>query len=77
MKNRGWDHSALTSKQREFFDALATSNNPNTMAAHSEIAKEALIAGGASKQEAADLIKKSLDNLNSQGVTSPTRIPWN
>jgi RHS repeat-associated protein len=77
MKKKGWSHEAMTKKQRELFDDLADSGKKNTLAEHSRIAKEALIAGGATPREAQALVDKSLDNLASQGVTSPSHIPWN
>jgi hypothetical protein len=77
MKDRGWDHDAMTAKQRELFDQLASSGKPNTLSAHSEIARKALIAGGASTSEAVALVEKSVQNLKTQNVSNPTRIPWN
>lgn len=77
MTARGWDHSAMSAKQRELFDDLARSGRPNNMRAQNRIARESLIAGGATRQEAAALVRESGGNLRQQGVTSPTRIPWN
>jgi hypothetical protein len=59
------------------FDALADSGAPNNLAAHSEIAKKALIAGGASPAEASKLVAESEKNLASQGAGCPSKIPWN
>lgn len=50
---------------------------PNTLAEHTKIAVDALKAGGATTKEARDLVAQSLWNLKSQGVTSPSNIPWN
>jgi hypothetical protein len=44
---------------------------------HSRIAREALIAGGATKKETNKLVQESLVNLKGQGVYKPTNIPWN
>jgi hypothetical protein len=77
MSSRGWSHEAMTSKQRELFDKLAASGKPNTLAAHSKIAEEALVAGGATQKQAKKLVEESLANLQQQGVTAPSRIPWN
>ncbi|MDB5389229.1 MAG: repeat-associated core domain protein, partial [Planctomycetaceae bacterium] len=77
MTSRGWDHTAMTKKQRQEFDKLDASGKPNTLAAHSRIARAALVAGGATKEQARSLVAESLRNLQSQGVTGPSGIPWN
>ena len=76
MKNKGWNHSDMTNEQRQLFKELYESGKPNTLEEHTRIAKEALKAGGATEEEATELIEKSLENLNKQGVTQPKRIPW-
>jgi hypothetical protein len=76
MRSRGWDHQAMTSKQRELFGELARSGRTSCMAEHSRIAQEALVAGGATQAEAQALVQESLHDLAQQGVTAPTRIPW-
>jgi len=76
MKSKGWDHDAMTAKQRECFKQLKNSGNVNTLAVHSEIARQALRAGGATKAEASRLVSESLKNLQSQGATTPSHIPW-
>jgi hypothetical protein len=76
MKSRKWNHQDMTNKQRELFAELAKSGRPNTLVEHSSIAKEALIAGGATPAEAEALVRESLANLAKQGVTFPTGIPW-
>ena len=58
------------------FKELAESGRANTLAAHTQIAREALKAGGASQELIDALINKSLENLSIQGVTQPSRIPW-
>ncbi len=76
MKNKGWDHDAMTAKQRELFKELSESGRANTLKEHTRIAQESLIAGGPSRQEARNLVAQSLKNLRNQGVTSPSNIPW-
>ena len=76
-ENRGWSHEDMSTTQRNLFDELAASGKPNTLQEHSRIAVEALKSGGASEPEARQLVAESLRNLRQQGVTQPTRIPWN
>jgi RHS repeat-associated protein len=76
MKRRGWNHGKMTAVQSREFRKLAKSGKPNSLRAHSNIARKALIAGGASKAEAAALVRESLMDLRSQMVKKPTRIPW-
>jgi len=76
MKIKNLDHDAMTAKQRELFKELHESGRPNTLSEHTRIATESLQAGGASKQEARDLVAQSLKNLRKQGVTNPSNIPW-
>ena len=77
MKCKGLNHNAMTRKQRQLFDELARSGRGNTMAEQDWIATQALIAGGANPAEAAMLTGLSRANLLAQGVTSPSKIPWN
>jgi RHS repeat-associated protein len=77
MLSRGWDHAAMTDYQRTAFAALGASGKPNTMAAQSRIARDALMAGGVPLDEANWFLRESLRNLRAQGVTEPARIPWN
>lgn len=63
----------ITSK---LFKELAESGRPNTLAEHTRIAEEALRAGGTSDKLISGLIQDSLTNLERQGVSQPTRIPW-
>lgn len=76
MKKRGWNHQKMTNYQREAFKRMANGEIPNTLTAHSAIAVEALVAGGASRPEARSIVAKSLNNLRNQGVYYPTNIPW-
>jgi len=77
MEMRGWSHQAMTSAQHRLFNELAASGRANTLAEHTEIAIKALMAGNATEEEARELVELSLKNLFDQGVTAPTRIPWN
>lgn len=76
MNQRGWNHQAMTNMQRSLFKELAASGRPNTLTEHTNIAVQALQAGGASLQEARTLVGESLNNLRNQGVTTPSNIPW-
>ena len=77
MRDLKLDHNAMTQTQRKLFNELAKSGRPNTLVEQTRIAKEALIAGGATEDFANQLLMKSLENLKSQNVTAPSSIPWN
>jgi hypothetical protein len=77
MESRGWNHSDMTATQRRLFNELSESGSANTLQEHTRIAVEALKAGGATEAQARQLVAESLRNLRNQGVTQPTRIPWN
>jgi hypothetical protein len=77
MKMMGWKHEVMTAKQWKLFNELAKSGKANTLIEQSRIAMEALEAAGATKAQAKYLVNQSLKNLAGQGVTAPTRIPWN
>ncbi|WP_217220385.1 hypothetical protein [Mucilaginibacter paludis] len=77
MKDLKLDHNAMTQTQRRLFRELANSGRPNTLIEQTRIAKEALMAGGATEDFANDLLKASLENLKNQNVTAPSNIPWN
>jgi hypothetical protein len=70
------DHQVATSYQRNAFRELEKSGRPNNMREHTKIAVDALVAGGADIRTARGLVAESLQNLRSQGVREPTRIPW-
>ena len=76
MRTRRWSHQAMTNKQRELFGELARSGRANSLAEHTRIAEEALVAGGATRAEAQSLVLESLQDLARRGVIAPTRIPW-
>ena len=76
MKNNELSHSDMTTKQRQLFKELYESGRPNTLEEHTRIAREALRAGGTSESKIEEFIGDSLNNLNEQGVTNPSRIPW-
>ncbi|WP_156505887.1 RHS repeat domain-containing protein [Bacillus sp. SJS] len=75
MKDNGLNHQHKTNKQRELFKELNESGRPNSLQEHTRIAVEALIAGGATRQEARDLVAASHKNLRQQGVREPSNIP--
>jgi len=76
MDDLGLDHQAMTSHQRQAFKNLHVSGKPNTLAAHTKIAVDALQAGGATPSQARKLTAQSLWNLRQQGAIKPTNIPW-
>lgn len=73
MEENGLNHADMTAKQRQLFKELSESGRPNTLEEHTRIAKEALIAGGATEEEANEIVQMSLKNLMEQGVTKPSR----
>lgn len=75
MQKRGWDHDAMSTAQRRLQDGLAASGRPNTMAQQSRIARQALVAGGATRAEAAAVVRAALAKFRTDGVPGPTRIP--
>jgi len=76
MDENGLNHADMTAKQRQLFKELNESGRPNTLEEHTRIAKEVLIAGGATEEQASLWAQQSLENLLEQGVAQPTRIPW-
>ncbi|WP_217283971.1 hypothetical protein, partial [Yersinia aldovae] len=76
MDKMGLDHQAMTSYQRQAFKNLYNSGRSNSFSEHTKIAVNALEAGGATTQQARDLVAQSLWNLRSQGALSPSNIPW-
>lgn len=72
----GIQHQVVTNTQRALFNQLKASGGANTLKAHSRIAVEALVAGGASRPQARSLVAQSLQNLRQQGVSFPTWIPF-
>jgi hypothetical protein len=77
MIEHGINHTAATGAQHRLFNALAQSGQDNTMKLQNQIAVRALREGGANQQQARNLVASSLRNLRRQGVTQPTRVPWN
>ena len=76
MKGLNLDHNAMTLYQRQAFKKLLESGAQNSLKAHTKIAVEALIAGGAPKKWARKLAAISLLNLRAQRVTKPSNLPW-
>ena len=65
------------SKAAGNIDELARSGRPNTLAEHTRIGVEALMAGGATRTEARSLMAEPVWNLRTRGATLPSHIPWN
>ncbi|MGV8005343.1 hypothetical protein QPK14_25530 [Photorhabdus temperata subsp. temperata] len=76
MAKNKLDHQLMTNYQRSAFKELKNSGRPNTLQEHTKIAVDALEAGGASTQQARNLVAESLWNLRNQGVRAPSNIPW-
>ncbi len=76
MEKMGWDHDAMTSTQHTSFTSLFKSGKENTLMEHVRVAYDALIAGGASKEEAGIVVTFALVDMLSKGVLSPFKIPW-
>nr|WP_238399302.1 RHS repeat-associated core domain-containing protein [Photorhabdus bodei] len=76
MAKNKLDHQLMTNHQRSAFKELKNSGSPNTLQEHTKIAVDALEAGGASTQQARNLVAESLWNLRNQGVRVPSNIPW-
>ena len=76
MTSNNLDHSAMTTAQRQLYKELYESGRPNTLAEQTRIAREALRRGGASQDMIDNLMDDAIKNLDSLGVTAPTRIPW-
>ena len=76
MKKHGLSHAEMTRYQQKAFAELAQSGRPNTLAEQTRIARQALMAGGADKKLANELVKESLQNLAQQKALIPSNIPW-
>ena len=76
MKENGLDHAAMTRYQRQAFKELSQSGRANSLKEHTQIAVDALMAGGSSREMARSLTAKSLNTLRNSGVRTPTNIPW-
>jgi len=77
LRSKGWSHPQMTGNQHTLFNDLADSGSTNTISAHYQVAYSSLRAGGASPIVSWYLVQRSAYNLAKQGVTYPTRIPWN
>jgi RHS repeat-associated protein len=77
--NRDYIHQEMTNKQRELYKELAndiaSGTRQNTLAEHTKIAYEALIAGGVTADKAQAYVNYSEQWLIKRGVTI-FRIPW-
>jgi hypothetical protein len=78
MARLGIDHGLVTGTQQRLFRELALSGRANTMAEHTRIAIESLMAGGASEQTARTIVARALNQMRNRGITAPgATIPWN
>jgi hypothetical protein len=76
MAARNWNHNAMSARQHTLSVELIKSGRPNTMKEQNRIAVEALIAGGASRDEARSLVAASLAHIRSRGVKGPVHYSW-
>ncbi|WET42279.1 RHS repeat domain-containing protein [Citrobacter enshiensis] len=76
IESMGWNHSDMTTHQRRAFKALYESGKCNTLKEHTKIAVDALMAGGATKQEARSLVAEALRDLRKNKTVTPSNIPW-
>ena len=76
MTRLGLDHVEMTKVQRKLYTELARSGKELTREESNRIAVEALIAGGASRQLARDMVASATWDLKLQGVRAPTDMPW-
>ena len=68
-------HTAVSGSQNRQQANLRTSGETNSMSIQAEIARNALIDGGASKEVARDIVFYAQVDMYAQGVTKPSRIP--
>jgi hypothetical protein len=76
MEKIGVKHERVTVAQMRLFKELRKSGRPNTIKEHTRIAVESLIEGGATREQARNLVAKSLKDLKNKGIRMPTTIPW-
>jgi hypothetical protein len=76
MAKKGWDHHRVTTAQRQLYGELSKTGRPNTLKEHTRIAVESLKRGGATEQEARDIVSQGLQQLRKDKVLEPTGIPW-
>lgn len=77
MKSNGISHDDITKCQRKKFKELELLGcESNTMKAHTKIAVDCLMEGGADEKTARHLVAKSLNELRKMKVTQPNHIPW-
>jgi hypothetical protein len=76
MRSQGWDHIAMSAKQRSLCAELLKSGRPNTWKEQNRIAVESLMAGHVPEDVARSLVAASIADLRKKGVRGPSRIPW-
>lgn len=76
MKEKGWKHEKMTTAQHVNYKELDKSDRPKTLQEHTRVAVKALEAGGASSQEARNIVSQALQQLRKSVATEPINIPW-
>lgn len=76
MKRMGWNHGKMTAYQQRAFRDLFNRGIPIQMKQHTQIAVDALVAGGADRVVARAIVAKSLRQLRAMGIRRPTNAPW-
>lgn len=76
MARLGIDHDLATKTQRIMCSDLIKSGKQMTRTAMNIISVEALVAGGADRQLARDIVARSQWDLKAKGVRMPTDTPF-
>jgi hypothetical protein len=76
MARLGIKHKLVNTAQRQLCGELIRSGKPMTRDALMNISVEALVAGGADRQLARDIVARSWWDLRSKDVRMPTDMPW-
>ncbi|MBS0262750.1 MAG: hypothetical protein JSS02_12420, partial [Planctomycetes bacterium] len=74
LKHLGSD--SLSTTQQRLFRELKDSGRANTMTEHIRIAKETLIEHGVGIEEAEQIVKKALNQLEAWNIVAPIHLPW-
>jgi hypothetical protein len=76
MTRLGIIHELANKTQRQMCETLIKEGKPITRRALMNISVEALVAGGADRQLARDIVARSWWDLKGKGVRMPTDMPW-
>ena len=76
MLKLGIKHNLVSTAQRKMCGELIKSGKSMTREEMNRISVEALVAGGANRQLARDVVAKSQWNLHDKGIRNPTDMPW-